>query len=283
MSFSIDDFTYFDAHVHLYPERLFKAVRDWFAVHSDWKLLYGTDIDEIVGFLTRARVKRFFFFNYAHKPNMSAQLNRWNYEVMARYPQSVALGTVHAGDDDPAQIARQCLEEFGFPGFKIHIEVQRFAPADERLFPVYEQLMELNGFIVMHVGTAPWANEFCGAVRFAELMRRFPRLKVIVAHMGLYETARFFELMEEYTEVRLDTTMAFGPMSPFRQDYDPEQIERFHKRILYGSDFPNIPYDYSEDRRGLLGLDLSREAYEHIFYLNAEGLLDEASVKRKVL
>ena len=33
-----EGFRYIDIHTHLHPERLFRAIRKWFADRSDWKL-----------------------------------------------------------------------------------------------------------------------------------------------------------------------------------------------------------------------------------------------------
>lgn len=284
MKFNTKEFNYFDAHVHFYPERLFRAVRDWFATHSDWKLSYSTELDEIAAFLTNAGVERFFFFNYAHKPNMSFELNRWNYEVAKRYPSAIALGTVHAGDDNPLAVVQECFDKYNFSGLKIHIEVQRFAPDDERLWPVYEEVLAKGRFIVMHVGTAPWANEFCGIDRFAPLMARYNNLKMVIAHMGLFETARFFKMMDQYPELRMDTAMAFGPLMmdhmPEGFTWDAAQIERYCDRIIFGSDFPNLPYDYEHERLGLLALGLKKESYQKIFYHNAMTLLASTNLKK---
>jgi len=41
-------FRYIDAHTHLHPEWLSRAIRRWFAEHSDWKLTYPTDPGAIV-------------------------------------------------------------------------------------------------------------------------------------------------------------------------------------------------------------------------------------------
>lgn len=271
--FKPEDFTYFDAHVHLYPERLFRAVRQWFATNSSWKIDYTTETDKIVQFLTEAQVERFFFFNYAHKAEMAASLNAWNYEVACRYPQAIALGTVHAADSELLGIANRCISEYGFPGFKIHTEVQRFSPDDERLFGFYEMVIENRAFVLMHVGTAPWANEHCGVDKFKKLMQRYPDLKIVIAHMGLFESEKFFELLDIYPSMRFDTAMAFGPMAELHHNWNPEEIAKHVDRILYGTDFPNLPYDYNQERLGLLNLELSKKDYQKIFYQNALSLL----------
>ena len=43
-------------------------------------------------------------------------------------------------------------------------------------------------------------------------------------------------------------------------------------KILLGSDFPNLPYPYDEERRGLWARDLPLDVYRRIFYENARRL-----------
>jgi predicted TIM-barrel fold metal-dependent hydrolase len=57
-------------------------------------------------------------------------------------------------------------------------------------------------------------------------------------------------------------------------DYFPieEKIALGHyrsDRIMYGSDFPNIPYAWDRELKELKEADISREALEKIFHINA--------------
>ena len=76
------------------------------------------------------------------------------------------------------------------------------------------------------------------------------------------------------TATDLDTTMAMTEASyPFTR-IDPRivgdaDLVRHSERILFGSDFPNLPYPYEEERRGLWARDLPLAVYERIFYANA--------------
>ncbi|MFX0136721.1 MAG: amidohydrolase family protein, partial [Candidatus Hodarchaeota archaeon] len=104
--------------------------------------------------------------------------------------------------------------------------------------------------------------------------------------MGGYEYEEFFKIVEQYPNVYLDTTMIFIPKKVhiFPEEDDPARIvgedrllsfiEQNYDKILFGSDFPNIPYDYNESIKGLLDLNLSKKAYESIFYENAKKLFN---------
>ncbi len=177
-------------------------------------------------------------------------------------------------------IADEALGDYGFKGFKFHINVQRFHPDDPRVLPVYQRLLDRGGILLIHVGTAPWPNGFDGYPRFERVMDMFPELKVIVAHMGSWETREFFGLMERCPNLHLDTTMAFAPIRPEHQhlvrlneiEVTNDDLLRWQDRIVFGSDFPNLPYPYEDERDALWQRDLPMPVYQKIFHDNARRL-----------
>ncbi|MGH7318626.1 MAG: amidohydrolase family protein, partial [Candidatus Rokuibacteriota bacterium] len=204
-------------------------------------------------------------------------LNRWLRDVAATLPDGIPLGTVHAADDDPEAVVEEACGAFGFAGVKLHTQVQRFYPDDPRMLPVYERLADLGRPLVIHVGTGPHTNEFTGVARFVRVLDRFPGLRAVICHMGAFETRVCLGLLDRYPNLYLDTTMALTPASyPFtridaRVVRDTDLI-RHAGRLLFGSDFPNLPYPYEEERRGLWARDLPLSVYQRIFHDNARHL-----------
>jgi predicted TIM-barrel fold metal-dependent hydrolase len=267
-------FRYIDAHTHLHPPRLFAAIRRWFDEHTDWRLRGPTDPDEVVRALRAHGVERFAFFSYAHRPGMSRALNAWIRETAARYPDGIPLGTVHAADDDPAAVVEEACGSWGFAGIKLHTQVQRFHPDDPRMRPAYARLVALDRVLVIHVGTAPHTNEFTGLAGLVRVLERFPALRAAICHMGAYETRLALELLDRFPALHLDTTMAMTRASTPYTGIDPgvvrdEDLVRHADRILFGSDFPNLPYAYEEERADLWARDLPLDVYQRIFHANA--------------
>jgi predicted TIM-barrel fold metal-dependent hydrolase len=270
-------FRYIDAHTHLHPPRLFAAIRRWFDEHTDWRLSGPTEPAAVAAALRAAGVARFVFFSYAHRPGMARELNRWLRGAADTLPDGIPLGTVHAADDDPAAVVDEALGDFGFAGLKVHIQVQRFHPDDPRMLPVYERLVARDRTLVIHVGTGPHANEFTGVDRLVRVLERVPGLRAVICHMGAFETRACLRLLDRFPGLHLDTTMAMTPAStPFTR-IDPavvrdEDLVRHASRIVFGSDFPNLPYPYEEERRGLWARDLPLPVYRQIFFDNAARL-----------
>jgi tRNA nucleotidyltransferase/poly(A) polymerase len=101
------------------------------------------------------------------------------------------------------------------------------------------------------VGSAPWPNEYDGFPRFERVMDMFRTLKVVVAHMGSFETRQFMHLMERCPNLYLDTTMAFAPIHHEYRKIETrlnrisvtnDDLVRWQDRIVFGSDFPILPY-----------------------------------------
>ena len=277
-----DGFRYIDIHTHLHPERLFRAIRRWFAEHSDWRFDSPTEPDLVAAFLRDRGVERFVYFSYAHKAGIAREINAWLHGVRPRVPDGIPLGTIHPDDPDLMEAVDEALLGYGFHGFKFHINVQRFFPDDPRVLPVYRRLLDLGRFLLIHVGTAPWPNGFDGYPRFERVMDMFPNLKVVVAHMGSFETRQFFRLMERCPNLYLDTTMAFAPIRHEHRKIDArlnrisvpnDDLLRWQDRIVFGSDFPNLPYPYEEERDALWLRDLPPAVYRKIFHDNAAAFL----------
>ena len=267
-------FRYVDAHTHLHPPRLFAAIRRWFDEHTHWNLTGPMEPEAVVAALRAAGVARFAFFSYAHRPGMARDLNRWIRDTADRFPDSIPLGAVHPADDDPAALVDEACGPWGMAGIKLHVQVQRFLPDDPRMLPVYERLVALDRALVIHVGTGPHTNEFTGLAGFARVLARFPSLRASICHMGAFQTRAALRLLDRYPDLHLDTTMALTPAStPFTR-IDPavvrdEDLVRYGDRLLFGSDFPNLPYPYEEERRALWARDLPMDVYRRIFAENA--------------
>src|SRR6266540_5340234 len=261
-----------DVHTHLMPERLFSAVRRYFRAHL-WHPRYEGPIDELVQTLIDMGVARFVFSSYAHKAEMSRSLNYWVANVQSTFaPNAIGFGTFHPDDAEALpELVKEAFNKLQLRGAKLHPQVGRFGVDDPRLDAVYASAQEHGKVLLIHAGRLPEDNEHVGARAFARMMRRFPRLKVIVAHAGADEFDAFFDLCGLYEGVFLDTAMVFS-----RYLGGPPPIQRvleFQDRVVYGSDFPNIPYPVADGVQAILDLRLGRALEEKLLCTNAARLL----------
>ena len=227
-----------DAHVHLFPDRLAEAIRRWFSDHA-WEIRYRIGVTEAVRTLREGGVGRMVALPYAHKPGMARALNDFTLVISREHPEIVPCCTVF-----PA-----CARS-NTPTTRSH--VMRVAPDDERLDPVFRACARHQKPLVIHCGREPASEGYgidvraiSGAARLRRALARHPDTICIVPHLGWDEPAEFEAMLDEFEHLYLDTTMAIAGWFPGGPD--PEMLRRRPDRILYGTDFPNLPYEWSRE------------------------------------
>ena len=254
-----------DVHVHFLPERVLAKVRAYFdEAHRhygrEWPLVYRGDEEERLRRLEAMRVRRFTSLVYAHKPGMSSWLNDWSLDFAARTPGCVPTATFYPEDGVGGYVG-SALER-GARVMKLHVQVGDYDPRDPRLDPAWGACQEAGTVLVVHCASGPRPGRFTGVGPIGDVLRRFPRLRLVVAHLGMPEYVDFLALAEEHQGVALDTTMAgtdyVQQVAPFPGGLRGRvrSLAREGKVVL-GTDFPNIPYAYAHQLAVLprLGID----------------------------
>lgn len=262
--------------MHFFPPAVFRAIWRFFEVESKglWPIRYKYHTEEHIARLIEYGVERFTTLVYAHKPGMAAGLNRFVAEWAQKESRILPFGTIFAGDADRVSQARRIFEEDGFLGIKLHPFVSNEELDDEGFFPVYEMMQDLGKVMVCHPGSAPAYHSQEGVVRLRNVLERYPKLKVVIAHCGAYEYDGYPGLADEFDSVYFDTAMNCIHESTWHNNCPgPAFFHKYQDRILYGSDYPNIPYAYPEQKAALQALKLGPEIETKIFRGNAERLL----------
>lgn len=286
MGYLITDFKYIDTHTHFFPPNLFKAIWNFFEIPDadgkpqGWNIKYKLETEQLVSFLRKKNIASYTTLNYAHKKDVSESLNEWTYNFIQTHQEAIGFGTCFPSDENKLDYLEKAFEEYNLYGIKLQLLVQDFYPYDKRMFGVYDLVIDRGKWIIMHCGTAPYSNKYVGYDFFIKMIKQFPDIKIIVAHLGAYEYEKFFKLLDNHENLYFDTAMVFIPLDLFKKwkinlSHPPKElIQSYQDRIFYGSDFPNIPYDYDLSIQGLLDLDLDRKIYHKIFYENAKKAFD---------
>ncbi len=269
-----------DFHVHLFPDRLFDAIRRQFVTDYGWSTLHPLYWRESVAYLRERGVGPVVYSNYAHRKDIAKGLNDWNLKILEELPDIYCFAAFHPDDKDDLVMVADLLDHPRILGFKLQLLVQRFSPDDERLFPLYELIMAKGKRLLLHVGTGPVGNEFVGVAPFQRLLVRYPDLPAIIAHMGALEYGLFGALLADHSQLYMDTAFSFLPCLGSMFDLGNNFLEMHRKRILYGSDFPNILFPREDEIDTLLGLDLSQAFYDAVFRDNGLCLIREISQRR---
>jgi predicted TIM-barrel fold metal-dependent hydrolase len=282
----IEGSKYIDMHVHFFPPNLFNAIWTFFEKPDEngkpqgWNVRYKLPTRQLVQVLDEERVIGYTTFAYAHKKGVATYINDWLVKFSLNHKKALPFGCIWPGDNDKFEYVSELFSQHDFFGIKIQPLVQNFYPSDSRLDKVYKLIVDEGKWLVIHAGTAPYANKYVGYDNFLKLMKKYPNMNVIVAHLGTYEHEKFLKLLDSYENLYLDTAMVYVPEELFNRWSrnitlpSPEDLLHYQDRILYGSDFPNIPYEYKKSIEGLLDLGLTRNFYEDIFYNNANRLFN---------
>ncbi len=173
----------------------------------DWPIRYRQSHAERVEILRAFGLRRFSTLPYAHKPGVATYLNGWSSGFAAEVPEVIRSATFYPEPEAASYVAAEIAD--GVEIFKIHLQVGEFHLDDPLLDEVWGLLEDAGTPVVVHAGSGPVPNEFTGPASMERLLRRFPRLCLVVAHMGAPECEEFLALAETYERVHLDTTMVF--------------------------------------------------------------------------
>ncbi|MBL8678479.1 MAG: amidohydrolase [Myxococcales bacterium] len=257
-----------DAHVHLWPDGIYRALWRWFDDNA-WKIRFRATADETARALAASGVRRAVSLVYAHKPGIARTLNAFAREMARAHPWLVALGTVSPDDHDAIEVVREALGPMGLRGIKLHCHVQKTPIDDPRVVAILRECAAAGAPAVVHCGRAPASDaygvdthEICDHARCERVLQAIPSLTLVVPHLGLDEIGPYLSLVDRYEGLYLDTSMACAEY--FEQRIDWSEIERRSDRIAYGTDFPIIPFEYDRELRVIARRITTDAAFERI-------------------
>jgi uncharacterized protein len=268
-----------DVHTHFMPERVLDKVWEYFASASPsllgraWPITYRDEEQVRLKTLRSFGVRAFTSLVYPHKPGMAVWLNDWATDFAGDTPDCLHTATFYPEHGAASYVAAAIGR--GARIFKVHIQVGDFDPCDHLLDEVWGMLQDAAIPVLIHCGSGPLVGEFTGPEPISALLKRFPGLGLIVAHMGMPEYSEFLDLAQAYPNFALDTTMVFTDFFESDRPFPTAERDRlchFGDRILFGSDFPNIPYPYGHALYALERLDLGDTWLQQVCYRNAARL-----------
>lgn len=270
----------FDVHVHFMAPQVMAKVWAYFdnvapKLGRPWPISYRGDDHERVAHLRRMGVRRFTALSYAHKPGVAGFMNDWTRAFAARTPEALWSATFYPEPEAATYVPE--LVAGGVEVFKAHLQVGDFAADDPLLDPVWSALEESGTPTVLHAGSGPAPGRHTGPESVERVLTRFPRLRLIIAHLGSPEVDEFLAMADRFDELRLDLTMAFtgwfGEPLPERL---PTRLRDLRERILFGSDFPNLPYHYAHQVAALLRMEPGDDWMRAVLWENAARLFDSS-------
>lgn len=256
-----------DSHVHVFPDRVFAAIYRWFETYG-WPIRHPLGAADVIDFVLSRGVGHIVALHYAHRPGIARSLNTFLAELVRTRPRVTGVATVFPGEPEAGAILREGFA-LGLRGVKLHCHVQAFAVDDPVLHEVYETCVAEGQPLVVHAGREPRSTAYpvdtyaiCGADRVEAVLRSYPGLKVSVPHLGVDELTAYGRLLERYDNLWLDTTMALADYFPI--EGAARLVAQRPERVMYGTDFPILPYAWDRELVRIKRAGFGDDALERI-------------------
>jgi uncharacterized protein len=280
-----------DAHVHLYrtPEEGARAKEGY----DIWE--YGDggrpqfaewsgDPDDAMKAMSAAGVRYAVVTNMLDDPasyaDPGAELvayNEWLCDLARRDPHFIPCLGVDPGClpvPDLLDHLRRMARSRGAAGIKLHPPVHRIDLTDESFWPVFEVCQELDLRVVSHSGPSRAGQQYGEPNAFRPVLDAFPRLRLVLAHLGGAAWRQVPSLAHDYPHVSFDCCEIIEWLGASRAP-TPEQFVDLIRgigigRVMMGSDFPwydmirtvelvrALPDLNDADRSALLGDNAAR-------------------------
>jgi predicted TIM-barrel fold metal-dependent hydrolase len=208
--------------------------------------------------------------------------NEYVHAMWKRHPKRIiqCWGAVEPAKGGVAlDQVRKAVRELGFIGFHFHPIMQHFAVDDQRYYSLFEEISALGAAVMIDVGTTGMGAGMPGGmgalIRHAHpasidrLAADLPNLKIVMAHPG-------WPWVDETTAVALHKGNVYWEMSGWAPKYFPGNLKvdmrgRLQDKIMFGSDYPSMPY--ARILKEWQELGYSDAVMEKIFHANAERIL----------
>ena len=267
------DFPVIDAHVHLYPDALARKVTPMLANRFGNAPAFDGTVEGCRTKDAADGIAASLNLPVATQPDSVPRTNTFWAQVnetgRGQSPRVASLAAFHPHvADKGAEIER--IAAAGFAGIKLHPEYQLFRFNDAAMDDAWAALAEFGLVAYLHAGgervfRPPFHST---PSEIAELHRRFPKLKIVAAHLGGFGMWDEAEATLVGTNVFLDLSHTFFWM-------DDAQILRMIRqhgadKILFGTDAPW--QDPGQVLAAFLRLPLADADRERICFANARDL-----------
>ncbi len=204
-----------DAHTHILPQRRLDGLSIWLGQVFPHHPLAGKSftIDFIIKDLLRKGVDYIINLVFPMNPSETEELNLFNHQLSKKYHVIIPFGSLHIVNEDKKGIVTRCIKELGLFGFKLHPYVQGFSADDEKLYPAYEIMEEFGTVINIHTGfevAYPKRKVTMTLKNIEKLVKKFSSLTFIISHMFYPRLDDAVYLLENYSNVYIDTTNIFS-------------------------------------------------------------------------
>jgi len=264
----------FDIHTHTYPEKIadraVESLEKFYDFYGDYGFAVagkGTYAD-LSSMAEDNNVVGYLLFSVATNPTQVEKVND-SIASLAKKSREEGFQTVgflgmHQDYPDFEKELIRC-EDMGLCGVKIHPDIQGVDIDDPKLIELYK-LIEGRMPLYLHMGDDRPQYRFSEAVKLVDILKQFPRLRVVAAHLGGYKAwDDALEHLAGRDNVYYDTSSALWAMTPERAADIISALGA--ENVMFGTDYPVV--NTKEELERFFKINLTDREREDILWNNA--------------
>ncbi|HON56539.1 MAG TPA: amidohydrolase family protein [bacterium] len=260
-----------DAHTHCFPDELAARAIPFLEEEGNIKAKHNGTIHGLLENMKNVGIEKSVVLSIATKPSQSAKINEWAVTMTKQYKGKLIFsGSVHQDlEDSEIEKNIKYLAENNVKLIKLHPEYQYICPLNNKMDRIYRAAIDYDVKIFFHSGRdIAFVGSRSNPKIFLKLIKKYPKLKVILAHLGSW---LLWNDVYEYLageEIYFDTSFT---LNYIEKELFLKIIEKHNKNlILFGTDSPwenekNSINKFNE-------FDFNTEIKEKILYQNSEKL-----------
>jgi predicted TIM-barrel fold metal-dependent hydrolase len=226
-----------DFHAHVFPDKVAPQVLQNLKTKGGLATFSDPTVQGLTSYMEGTRLDHVVAMGVAIRADLVVKTNDWLMSI--KDPRIIPFGSVHPDYPDPAaEIDR--LRQNGIKGLKLHPLFQLFRPDEKRMMPIYEAMGDdMIAFFHAGAGLSTGGKEVLATPsRIGNVIKNFPKLKVVAAHFGGYKLFDEAESCLAGKDLYFDTSWPPG-LKVLEADAIVRIIRKHGcEKILFGSDSP---------------------------------------------
>lgn len=257
-----------DFHAHVYPEKIALKAAQSIGAFYGVTMRHPGSVEALLTAMDAGGVDRALIHSVALSPSRAATINDFiSGQVQAHPDRLTGYATLHPDmtENEAADELARAMR-LGLKGVKLHNDMQRVALSDPRMDKIYAVCQDTCP-LLLHMGDCRY--HYDNPSQVPPVLRRFPRLRLICAHMGGYTEWDEARDCLQHENVLVDCSSSHWILG----DAGLRAAIRFFgaDRVLFGTDFPM--WDPGQELRHVRALGLTETELEKVLHLNAEKML----------
>ena len=168
--------------------------------------------------------------------------NEYVASYVKQHPEKlIGFCSIDPNDDDAVEQLDHSILNLGLRGLKLGPIYQNIHPSDQKSLKLFKRAEELEIPILIHQGTTFCSNvslEVANPVLLQPIALQFPKLRIIIAHMGHPWIGETLSLIRKHPNLYSDiSALYYRPWQFYNALVLAMEYGVLHK-LLFGSDYP---------------------------------------------